>query len=152
MRLRTTCPPPLRVSLFYFANMFAVKFMARGGESSGRTTCIASSARGASCKVHSSCLPDCTGRRGACYPFSPPWCMYTYRATCVDLIRREVQRPCHVNEKSAVVRAHVKLCGNASGAHVLSVIMLTTGICSNELFKSVRCNVSWGQQVVHYPR
>lgn len=34
--------------------------------------CIASSARGASCKVHSDCLPDCTGRRGALLPlFSP---------------------------------------------------------------------------------
>lgn len=69
---------------FYFANMFAVEFMVGGGESPGRTTCIASSARGASCKVHSDCLPDCTGRRGARYPFSPPpRCMYTYRATCV---------------------------------------------------------------------
>lgn len=77
---------------------------------------------------------------GPCYPFSPPWCMYTYRATCVDLIRREVQRPCYVNEKSAVVRTRAKLCGNASGAHVLSVIILTTGICSNDSFESVKCN------------
>lgn len=138
-------PHPPRLS-FYFANMFAVEFMAGGGESAGRTTCIASSTRGASCKVHSGCLPDCTGHRGArATPFLPPWCMYTYRATCADLIRREVQRPCHVNEKSAVVRAHVKLCGNASDAHVLSVITLTTGICSNDSFKGVRCNVFWGQ-------
>ncbi|TGZ53794.1 hypothetical protein DBV15_10190 [Temnothorax longispinosus] len=62
---------------------------------------------------------------GPATPFLPPWCMYTYRATCVDLIRREVQRPCHVNEKSAVdlVRARevmrkCKRCTRAFGHHV----------------------------------
>lgn len=142
MRLRTTCPPRLP---FYFANMFAVEFMAGDGESTGQTMhcfecpgCIVQSAYGLLTGLHRP--------QGARYPFSPPprRCMYTYRATCVDLIRREVQRPCHVNEKSAVVRARAELCGNAGGAHVLSVITLTTGVCSNGSFKNVRCN-SGGQ-------
>lgn len=140
--------PPVFLAPFLFRERVRGRIYSRRWRvARPNTMCIASSVRGASCKVHSGCLLDCTGRRGAHYPFSPPWCMYTYRATC-DLIHHEVQRPCHVNENSAVVRAraraHAKLCGNASGAHVLSVIMLTTGICSNESFKSVRRNVSWG--------
>ena len=122
-RREDVCPPP---SPFFLANVFAVEFMAGGGERfARRMTCVVHGFECPGCIVQSAfgLLTRLHRPQGGCYPFSPSWCMYIHvycATTCVDLIRREVQRPCHVNEKSAFVRTCAKLCGNASGVHMLS--------------------------------
>lgn len=88
----------------------------------------------------------------------PLFSLLVYVYTCI--LCNNLRRP-HTPRGAAAlsckwekcIRTHacevMRKCKRRTHAFMLSVIMLTTGICSNDSFKSVRCNVSWGQRVVH---